>query len=205
MKFPSRYFVAAALLAAPVSAAAQTAQPPAAHGEHARAGERGAFRGPGGNPVRRLLAQRERLSLTDAQVQRLEAIDRDLQARNAPLRQQMASLFPERAQRGERPRGARPQGERRVRPDSARRAERRAQRPQPTEEQRQRMQQRRQQMEPIVQQLRQNAEAALTQARGVLTAEQQQQVQRLMEQRRGERGERAPRRERPRGGADRSR
>lgn len=187
MKFPMRYFVAAALVAAPVHAAAQTASPPAAQGEHAR-GERQARtpRGPGGNPVQRLIAQRERLQLTDAQVQRLEAIDRDLRTRNASVQQQLAALFPERAQRAE---GARPRGERRARPDSAQRAERRARRPELTEAQREEMRQRRQQAQPLVQQMRQNTEAALTQARSVLTAEQQRQVRQMME-RRGERGQR---------------
>jgi Spy/CpxP family protein refolding chaperone len=200
MKFASRYLVAAALVAAPVPALAQTTPPPAAHGEHAREG-RGELRGQrgpgGGSPVQRLLSQRERLKLTDAQVQRLQAIDRDLQARNAPLQQQLAAIFPERARRAE---GARAQGERRARPDSAQRGERRGRgergdRPQLTEAQRQQMQQRRTQAEPVMQQLRQNREAALTQARAVLTAEQQAQVSQWME-RRGERrdGERDGRR-----------
>lgn len=199
MKFPMRYFMAAALLAAPLHAAAQTA-PPAAQDQQARErgdrgprqarGERGQARGqrgPGGSPVQRLIAQRERLALTDAQVQRLQAIDRDLQARNAPLQQQLAGLFPQRAQRAA---GTRVQGERRARPDSAQRAERRAARPQLTEQQRQQMQQRRQQAQPLVQQMRQNGEAALTQARSVLTAQQQRQVQQMLERRGGERGER---------------
>jgi ribonuclease E len=188
MKFASRYLVAVALVAAPVSLAAQTTPPPAAQGEHAREGrEFRGQRGPGGgSPVQRMLSQRERLKLTDAQVQRLQAIDRDLQARNAPLQQQLASIFPERAQRA----AAGAQGERRARPDGARRGERRqrGERPQLTEAQRQQMQQRRAQAEPVMQQLRQNGEAALTQARSVLTAEQQAQVNQWME-RRGERGE----------------
>jgi ribonuclease E len=190
MKFASRYLVAAALVAAPVSLAAQTTPPPAAQGEHAREG-RGELRGQrgpgGGSPVQRMLSQRERLKLTDAQVQRLQAIDRDLQARNAPLQQQLASIFPERAQRAA---AAGAQGERRARPDGARRGERRqrGERPQLTEAQRQQMQQRRAQAEPVMQQLRQNRDAALTQARSVLTAEQQAQVNQWME-RRGERGE----------------
>jgi hypothetical protein len=197
MKFASRYFVAAALMAAPLSAAAQTTPPAAAQGEHAREGHRGEgghLRGPrgagAGSPVRRMIAQRERLNLTHAQVQRLEAIDRDLQARNTPLHQQLASIFPERAQRRE---GAAAPGERRVRPDSTRRAERRQDRPQRTEAQRQQMQQRRAQAQPVMQQLRQNAEAALTQARSVLTAEQQAQVngwrERRGDRREGRRGE----------------
>lgn len=209
MKIASRYFVAAALMAAPVSVAAQTTQPPAAHGEHAREGQRGerghfrGERGPGmGSPVQRMLAQRERLKLTDAQVQRLEAIDRDLQSRNAPLHQQLATIFPERAARGPRPEGARPQGERRARPDSAQRAERRRERPQLTEAQREQMRQRREQARPVMEQLRQSSEAALTQARSVLTAEQQQMVRERMERRSG-RGE-GRRGERPRG-ADQSR
>lgn len=196
MKFAIRCLVAAALVAAPVAAAAQTTPPPAAQGEHAREGhrgERGHFRGQrgpgGGSPVQRMLAQRERLKLTDAQVQRLEAIDRDLRARNEPLRQQLVSIFPERARRAE---GARPRGERRTRPDSAQRAERRqrGERPQLTDAQRQQMQQRRAQAEPVMQQLRQNTEAALTQARSVLTAEQQAQVDQWRQRRGGRDGSR---------------
>ncbi|HYW12063.1 MAG TPA: hypothetical protein VE871_08900 [Longimicrobium sp.] len=203
MKFASRYFVAAALAAAPLAAQAQTTPPPAAQGEQGRDGQRGdrgrgEFRGqrggPGmGSPVQRMISQRERLKLTDAQVQRLEGIQRDLQARNAPLHQQLQAIFPERAQRAAaRPDGARPQGERRARPDSAQRradrAGRRGDRPQRTEAQRQQMQQRRAQAEPVMAQLRQNTEAALTQARSVLTAEQQAQVRQWSE-RRGDRRE----------------
>jgi Spy/CpxP family protein refolding chaperone len=188
MKFASRYLVAAALVAAPIFASAQTTPPPAAQGEHAREGrEFRGQRGPGGgSPVQRLLSQRERLKLTDAQVQRLQAIDRDLQARNAPLQQQLASIFPERAERARGAEGARPRGERRARPDGERRQ--RGERPQLTDAQRQQMQQRRAQAEPVMQQLRQNSEAALTEARAVLTAEQQAQVNQWRE-RRGERGE----------------
>jgi Spy/CpxP family protein refolding chaperone len=199
MKFASRYFVAAALAAAPIAASAQTTPPTAAQDEQAREGHRGGLRdrrGPGGpgmgSPVQRLISQRERLELTDAQVQRLEGIQRDLQARNAPLHQQLQAIFPERAQRGPRPDGAAPQGERRARPDSAQRradrAGRRGDRPQLTEAQRQQMQQRRAQAEPVMAQLRQNTEAALTQARSVLTAEQQTQVRQWSE-RRGDRRE----------------
>jgi Spy/CpxP family protein refolding chaperone len=198
MKFPTRYFVAAALVAAPVAAQAQTAPPAAEQGQHAREGRRGELRGqrgPGGSPVARLLAQRQRLSLTDAQVQRLQAIDRGLQARNAPLQQQLAALFPERADR--------PQGDRAQRGDRAR-GERRAERPQLTEAQRQQMQQRRAQAEPIMQQLRQNGDSALAQARTVLTAQQQAQVQQMLE-RRGDRGERDGRGERGRRGGERQR
>jgi hypothetical protein len=198
MKFASRYFVAAALAAAPLAASAQTTPPPAAQGEQGQRGDRGGreFRGqrggPGmGSPVQRIISQRERLKLTDAQVQRLEGIQRDLLARNAPLHQQLQAIFPERAQRAAaRPEGAHPQGERRARPDSAQRradrAGRRGDRPQLTDAQRQQMQQRRAQAEPVMAQLRQNTEAALTQARSVLTAEQQAQVRQWSE-RRGDR------------------
>lgn len=198
MKFASRYFVAAALAAAPLAVSAQTTPPPAAQGEQARDGQRGELHGrrggPGmGSPVQRMIGQRERLKLTDAQVQRLEGIQRDLLARNAPLHQQLQAIFPERAQRGPRPDGAAPQGERRARPDSAQRRAgregRRGDRPQLTEAQRQQMQQRRAQAEPVMTQLRQNTEAALMQARSVLTAEQQAQASQWME-RRGERGDR---------------
>lgn len=191
MKFASRYLIAAALAAAPVAASAQATPPAAGQGERGHQGQHGergvrGQRGPGmGSPVQRILSRREQLKLTDAQVQRLQAIDRDLQTRNAPLQQQLAALFPERAQRGQGQAEGRPQGERRARPHSAARAERRRQRPQLTEAQRQQMQQRRAQAQPVMQQLRQNGEAALTQARSVLTAEQQAQVSRWAE-RRGE-------------------
>lgn len=199
MKIATRYFLMAALVAAPVAAAAQTTPPPAAQGEQAREGHRGHARGqhgPGmGGPVQRMLAQRERLNLTDAQVQRLEGIQRDLQARNEPLVQQLRAAFPERAE------GAR-RGERRARPDSAQRAERRerGERPRMTEAQRQQMQARRAQVQPVMQQLRQNTQAAFTQARAVLTAEQQAQVNQWMEHR-GERGERREGRREGRRGA----
>lgn len=171
MKIATRYFLMAALVAAPITAAAQTTPPPAAQGEQAREGHRGHLRGQrgpgmGGGPLQRILAQRERLNLTDAQVQRLEGIQRDLQARNEPLVQQLRAAFPERA-------------------DGARRGER----PRMTEAQRQQMQQRRAQMQPVMQQLRENTQAAFTQARAVLTAEQQAQVNQWRE-RRGERGDR---------------
>ena len=222
MKFASRYLIAAALAAAPVAASAQTTPPPAGQREQVREG-RGELRGPrpgqagpGPSPVQGLLRQREQLGLTAQQVSRLEAIDRDLQARNAPLHQQLTALMPRRGEqgqdgarprgpRGERPEGARPQGERRARPDSAARAQRRAERPQLTDAQRQQMRQRREQAQPIVQQLRANTEQALTQARAVLTAEQQQKVQQRMDERRARQGDRPRRGERPAGAGARSR
>lgn len=196
MKFATRYLVAAALLAAPVSAAAQTAQPQP-QGEHqqhqGRRGERGQMdgrRGPGGGPVQRILAQRQQLGLTANQVARLEAIQRDLQARNAPLHQQLEGLFPERGERGERGEGGR------------------GERPQLTAEQRQQMQQRREQAEPIMQRLRASHEQALAQVREVLSDQQEAQVRQWLERREdhGGRGERRGRGgEQPRGGAGRSR
>ncbi|WP_420129281.1 hypothetical protein [Longimicrobium sp.] len=209
MKIHARYFVAAILAAAPVTAVAQTAPPAAEQREHAREGRRGEMRGPregrggpGRSPVQRLLRQREQLGLTAQQVSRLEAIDRDLQARNAPLVQQLTALRPDRGQGAD---GARARGERRARPDSAARAERRqrGERPQLTAEQRQQMEQRRAQAQPIMQQLRANGEQALTQARAVLTAEQQQKIQQRMDERRERQGDRPGRGERggrPRGG-----
>lgn len=208
MKISYRYLLAAALAAAPVAASAQTTPPPAGEREHAREGRRGELRGPrdgrggpGRNPIQGLLRQREQLGLTAQQVSRLEAIDRDLQARNAPLHQQLQALRPD---RGQGPNAARGRGERRARPDSAARAERRqrGERPRLTEAQRQQMEQRRAQAQPILQQLRANTEQALTQARGVLTAEQQQKVQQRMQERRERQGER-PGRARPGRGGDR--
>lgn len=214
MKFATRYLVAAALAAAPVSLAAQTGQPQP-QGEHqqhqGRRGERGHMQGRGGGPVQRILAQREQLGLSADQVARLEAIGRDLQARNAPLQQQLIALFPERAQRG--PNAQRARGERRARPDSAARGQRleRGERPRLTEEQRQQREQRRAQAEPIMQQMRANGQQALEQVRGVLTDQQEAQVQQWLEHRgedreRGERRQRRGRRgEQPRGGAGQSR
>lgn len=210
MNITSRYLIAALLAAAPVAASAQTTPPPAGQQrEHARDGqhgERGMRRGPGGpgrSPIQGLLRQREALGLTADQVSRLEAIQRDLRSRNQPLHQQLQALRPEGA-RGPRADGARPRGERRARPDSAQRGERRqrGERPQLTPEQRQQMEQRRAQAQPILQQLRQNTAAAMQQARGVLTAEQQQKVQQRMQERRDRRDgrERGPRGEGRRGG-----
>ena len=219
MKFHTRYLVAAALLAAPVSAAAQTAPPAAAQGEHAREGRRGGpgdvrgHGGPGGSPVQGILRQRERLQLTADQVSRLEAIDRDLQARTAPLREQLTAIFPERAQRADGPNGERRggarggRGERREDGRGARGPGR--DRPQLTAEQRQQMEQRRTQAQPIMEQLRQQGEQAMTQAGAVLTPQQQEQLRARGEGRDGRRGsgrgEHGERGGQPRGDSTRSR
>lgn len=180
MKISLRYALAAALLASPVAAAAQDGPPPP-HGEHGQQqrGRRGPGLGrEGRGPIDGILAQREQLRLTDAQVTRLQAIQRDLQQKNAPLQQQLQSLFP------------RPEGGQRPPRDSARSGERRerGERPQLTAEQRQQMQQRREQARPVMERLQANGREAMEAARGVLTQAQKDQLRAQMEQRRERRG-----------------
>lgn len=214
MKIRTRYLLAAALAAAPATVAAQaTTPPPQPREHHGQHGEMHGRRGPGGpgqafSPVQGILRQRQQLGLSAEQVSRLEAIDRDLQARLEPLHQQLRALMPEdlravahragppaQGERRERREGAQAPGEHRTRGDH----------PQLTPEQRQRMERVHQQAQPLFEQLHQHVEAALTRARAVLTPEQQRQVQAAVERHggpghHGPGGEHGRRGERPRQG-----
>ena len=169
--------LAGALLAAPLALAAQTPDAPAHRGPHAGMMMRG---GPGGG-LAAMLQKRAELNLTAEQVARLEAIERDLRARNEPLRQQIAAAMPERA---ERPRMT----EEQRRAMREQRRERSEARPRMTEEQRQQMRARMEQVRPVMQQMRANTRGAMEQARAVLTEEQRARLQQQMQERRGQRG-----------------
>ena len=183
-----------ALAGAPVLLAAQQQAPSQGRGdqrsgwENRRGGQRGERQG--GYPA--LLRYRQQLGLTDAQVSRLQSIEQRLQSQNAPLVQrieaarQQAGLPDFRARSGQRGQGeqSRAQGERRNGQGRAQRGER----PQLTEQQRQAMQRFRQQVKPVQEQIQRNRQAALRDAQAVLTPQQRQQVQQLIQEHRGRRG-----------------
>ncbi|HEX6370370.1 MAG TPA: hypothetical protein VF006_15725 [Longimicrobium sp.] len=214
MKIHARYLVAAMLAAAPVTVAAQTTAPPQAgehHGPHGQMHGRrgpGAHGGPGHSPIQGILQQRQQLGLTAEQVSRLEAIDRDLQARVQPLHQQLQALMPEDLKAAAHGPGAPAQGERRQRPEGAQRQGGHRQggdHPQLTAEQRQRMEQIHQQARPLMEQVHQHFQAAMEQVHTVLTPEQQQRARQGMQRHGGPEGHgpgghHAPGGERPRQG-----
>ncbi|HYH80649.1 MAG TPA: hypothetical protein VEX86_12670 [Longimicrobium sp.] len=177
--------MALAVAGMPSLAAAQQGTPPAQgqHGQHHR-GE-GQMRGQRGGGLQALIARRQQLNLSDAQVQRLTAIQQRMQSQNQALMERLRAQrrqagLPEMAPaRGEGGRDAQ-RGERRQRGT-------RAQRPQLTEQQREALRRFRQQSEPTRQQIMQNRQAALRDAQAVLTEQQRQQVQQWMSQR-GRRG-----------------
>jgi Spy/CpxP family protein refolding chaperone len=186
MKIRTRYLLAAALAAAPVTVAAQTTAPPQEH--HGAHGQMHGRRGPGGpgghSPIQGILRQREQLGLSAQQVSRLEAIDRDLQARNQPLHQQLVALMPEDLRAAAHRDGPPPQGERRQPPQGGQaQGEHRAHgdHPQLTAEQRQRMERIHEQARPLMEQVHQNVQAAMEQVHTVLTPEQQQRARQGME------------------------
>jgi hypothetical protein len=198
----------AAVAAAPVALEAQTA--PAATGEQqaARASK---------TPLTRLLQRHAELGLTTEQVSRLQGIEQRLHAQNAPLIQRLresgAWQGKARAGAGERMRNATPEQREamRERMRNATPEQREAMRERmrnATPEQREAMRERRQsgegargsvrgergvpeELRPVVEQLRANSRAALEEARGVLTAEQQARVRELAQQRRGAAGDRS--------------
>ncbi|HYR07054.1 MAG TPA: hypothetical protein VEQ60_04785 [Longimicrobium sp.] len=189
MKIRTRYLLAAALAAAPVTVAAQTTAPPQEH--HGAHGQMHGRRGPGGpgghSPIQGILRQREQLGLSAQQVSRLEAIDRDLRARNEPLHQQLMALIPEDLRAAAHRDGPPQQGERRQPPQSGQaQGERRGHgehgdHPQLTAEQRQRMEQIHERARPLMEQVHQNVQAAMEQVHTVLTPEQQQRARQGME------------------------
>jgi hypothetical protein len=142
-----------ALLAAPVAAVAQNpAGPPPADARR--------FGGPDRNPVGILLDQREELSLTTNQVTRLETIQAELERQNAPLIAQVGDLRP--LGGGPRGRGAGPGT---ARPNSATVGE---------------MRERRDELQPVMEQIRENNQAAYERALTVLTAEQREAAETLV-------------------------
>jgi protein CpxP len=188
-KTTTTLMLAGALAAAPLALAAQTPEAPAHRGPHAGMMHRGPGHGPG---LGALLRNRAELELTAEQVARLEAIQRDLHARNEPLRQQMAALMPEHARRmqrmepGERPRMTDEQ-RRQMREQ---RSERMQQHRRMTDEQRQQMRARMEQARPVMEQMRANAQAAMEQARAVLTEEQRAKARESIREHRTEARER---------------
>jgi Spy/CpxP family protein refolding chaperone len=190
MKIHARYFVAAMLAAAPVTAAAQTTAPPQAGEHHGAHGQMHGRRGPGGpghTPIQGILSQRQQLGLSAEQVSRLEAIDRDLQARNEPLHQQLHALMPEDPRAAAHREGPPAQGERRQPPQGGQAHGggqhghgEHGDHPQLTAEQRQRMERIHEQARPLMEQVHQNFQAAMEQVHTVLTPEQQQRARQAM-------------------------
>lgn len=106
-----------------------------------------------------LLRHRAELELTDRQINRLEEIVQRLEQQNQPLLQQLREAgIPVRRERRE---GVK----------------------QMTPEQRRELRQRMEAQRPTLMQLRENATAAMEEARGVLSAEQQEKLREIMRQR----------------------
>ena len=182
------YAIALALAGAPVLLAAQQT-PQQGRGEDRgawqdRRGGRG-MRGERQGGHEALLRYRQQLGLSDAQVSRLQSIHQRLQSRNESIVQRIdaarrqAGLPDLRARRGE---GG--QGQQR-----AMRGRERGERPQLTEQQREAFRRFREQVRPLQEQLRQNRQEAMREAQAVLTPQQRQQVQQLIREHRGQRGE----------------
>jgi len=180
------YAIALALAGAPVLLAAQQTPP------RDRADQRGAWqdrrggRGMQGERQGReqaLLRYRQQLGLSDAQVSRLQSIHQRLESRNQSIVQRIDAArrqagVPElRARRGEGGEGQR-----------AMRGRQRGERPQLTEQQREAFRRFREQVRPLQEQLRQNRQEAMREAQAVLTPQQRQQVQQLIQEHRGRRG-----------------
>jgi hypothetical protein len=183
------YALALALAGAPALLAAQQQTPQRERGEDRgawqdRRGGRG-MHGERQGGQEALLRYRQQLGLTDAQVSRLQSIHQRLQSRNESIVQRIdaarrqAGLPDFRARRGE---GG--QGQQR-----AMRGRRQGgERPQLTDQQREQFRRFREQVKPLQEQLRQNRQEAMREAQGVLTPQQRQQVQRLIQEHRGQRG-----------------
>lgn len=172
MKSYVRYMVALALVTAAPAAAQQNGRPGA---DSVRGGrwEQGARHRPA---FQGLLAIRQELQLTDAQVTRLQEIGRRLEERNRPLRAQLAAhheqfkaqrraqmerLTPE--QRRDTLRRLRDEGHRREVPQA---------------------------MRAPMEQMRANIRAAMEEAQGVLNAQQKERARQLMQEARRNRGDR---------------
>jgi Spy/CpxP family protein refolding chaperone len=157
-----RALVALAVLAAAPAAAQVPAAPSAAPADTAGARML--------RPFQRLLQRRAELGLSDAQVRRLQEIQHGLEARNAPLRQRLAS---------ERQRWV-----------AERRAQLEAMAPEQRRAEMRRMRRAREvpdALRPMMAEIRQNLAAAARDARQVLTPEQRQRVGRMLREQRVER------------------
>jgi hypothetical protein len=168
-----------ALVGAPLSLHAQQSSAPAqgreAHGQHARGGRGAGQQGPRQSPIQRLIASRQQLSLTDAQVQRLQGIEQGLQSRNQPIMERMRAMRQQAVPGLEQYRGQRD------------RSGAQGQRPQLTEQQRAALKQSREQMRPLMKQMRDNNKAAMEQVKSILTSTQKEQLKALHRQERGNR------------------
>lgn len=172
MKSYVRYTLAFALLAA-APVAAQSGRADSTRGPR---WERGATHRESKPAMERLVALRQELQLTDAQVARLQEIGRGLEERNAPFRAQLA------AQR------------------ERYKAERRAQMERLTPEQRRdtlrMLRERRgrkelpQAMRAPMERMRENLRAAMQEAQAVLTPQQKESARQLMAEARQARGDR---------------
>ena len=169
-----RYMVALALVAA-APAAAQTGGADTARGARAQQGQRREAQ----PPFQRLVALRQELQLTDAQVARLQEIGRRLQERNAPLRAQLAT-------QREQYKGQRRTQMERLSPEqrrdtlrSLREGTSRRDIPEP--------------MRATITQMRTNIQASMQEAQNVLTPQQKERARELMKQSRAERGGRMQR------------
>ena len=181
------YAIALALAGAPVLLAAQQTPPQGRGDQHGAWQDRRGARGERQGGYQALLRYRQQLGLSDAQVSRLQSIQQRLQSRNAPIVERVEAArrqagLPElRARRGQGEQGM--QGQR-GRGDRAQRGERR----QLTDQQRQAMQRFREQVKPLHEQMLRNRQEAMREAQAVLTPQQRQQVQQLIQEHRGRRG-----------------
>ena len=183
------YAIALALAGAPVLLAAQQTPPQGRADQHGAWQDRRGARGERQGGYQALLRYRQQLGLSDAQVSRLQSIQQRLQSRNAPIVERVEAArrqagLPElRARRGQGEQGV--QGQRgRGRGDRARSGERR----QLTDQQRQAMKRFREQVKPLHEQMLRNRQEAMREAQAVLTPQQRQQVQQLIQEHRGRRG-----------------
>lgn len=181
--------MALAVAGTPALLAAQQGTPPPQgqpHAEHAR-GMRGKGHPRGG--VEALIARRQELNLTDAQVQRLTAIQQRVESQNRVLgerlrAQRQASGLPDfRPQPGQRAIPGQSQD-----PEAMR--ARRGQRPQLTDAQREQLRRFHEQAKPTMDEMRTNMQSAMREVQGVLTEQQRTQIQQWHREHGGRRGRR---------------
>jgi acyl-CoA reductase-like NAD-dependent aldehyde dehydrogenase len=173
MKSYVRYMVALGLLAAAPAAAQQNGRPGAdsvrgGRWEQGGRQHRPAFQG--------LLAYRQELQLTDAQVTRLQEIGRRLEERNRPIRAQLQAQHEQfKAQRRAQMERLTPEQRR----DTLRRLREEGQRREIP-----------QAMRAPMEQMRANIRVAMEEAQGVLNAQQKERARQLMQEARRNRGDR---------------
>ena len=194
------YAIALALAGAPVLLAAQQTPPQGRGDQHGAWQDRRGARGERQGGYQALLRYRQQLGLSDAQVSRLQAIQQRLQSRNAPIVERVEAArrqagLPElRTRRGQGEQGMRGQrrrgrGEQGMEGQRGRRGRAQAgERRQLTDQQRQAVQRFREQVKPLHEQMLRNRQEALREAQAVLTPQQRQQVQQLIQEHRGRRG-----------------